>query len=105
MLDNIGSGTRLGGFGLMCFILGIGVSCIQTTSGLIINDVASEGDVGQYFSAHFSLTHLWWLFTYLAAGLSASWFGMTAAYWVMLVIAGVRALFYVSSLRHHRSIV
>lgn len=93
-----------GGFGLMCFILGIGMSCIQTTSGLIINEIARDGDAGEYFAAHFSLTHLLWLFTYLAAGISASWFGMTGAYWVMFVIAGAGAVFYVSSIRHHHSI-
>ena len=63
------------------------MSLIQTTSGLIINDASSGQDASQYFAAHFSLTHFWWLLTYLFAGISATYLGLAGAYWVMLFIA------------------
>lgn len=87
------------GFVVLCFSLGVGMSCIQTTSGLIINDVC-EGEVAsQYFAAHFSLTHFWWLLTYLTAGLSASRFGLEGAYWVMLTISTISGFMYLYLLR------
>jgi len=82
------------GFVVLCFSLGVGMSCIQTTSGLIINDVCEGEEASQYFAAHFSLTHFWWLLTYLTAGLSASWFGLEGAYWVMLTISAISGLMY-----------
>ncbi|WP_409594591.1 MFS transporter [Vibrio owensii] len=82
------------GFVALCFSLGVGMSCIQTTSGLIINDVSEGEETSQYFAAHFSLTHFWWLLTYLTAGLSASRFGLEGAYWVMLTISAISGLMY-----------
>ncbi|WP_199453807.1 MFS transporter [Vibrio owensii] len=82
------------GFVVLCFSLGVGMSCIQTTSGLIINDVCEGEETSQYFAAHFSLTHFWWLLTYLMAGLSASRFGLEGAYWVMLTISAISGLMY-----------
>lgn len=87
------------GFVVLCFSLGVGMSCIQTTSGLIINDVSEGEETSQYFAAHFSLTHFWWLLTYLTAGLSASRFGLEGAYWVMLTISAVSGFMYLYLLR------
>lgn len=87
------------GFVVLCFSLGVGMSCIQTTSGLIINDVSEGEETSQYFAAHFSLTHFWWLLTYLTAGLSASRFGLEGAYWVMLTISAISGLMYLYLLR------
>lgn len=87
------------GFVVLCFSLGVGMSCIQTTSGLIINDVCEGEDASQYFAAHFSLTHFWWLLTYLTAGLSASRFGLEGAYWVMLTISTISGFMYLYLLR------
>lgn len=87
------------GFVVLCFSLGVGMSCIQTTSGLIINDVCEGEEASQYFAAHFSLTHFWWLFTYLTAGLSASRFGLEGAYWVMLTISAISGFMYLYLLR------
>ncbi|NRF16856.1 MFS transporter [Vibrio coralliilyticus] len=87
------------GFGLMCFALGIGMSCIQTTSGLIINAAAEGRESGEYFAAHFSLTHFWWLVTYLSAGLSAKWLGLAGAYWVMLGLCLVSVALYLVQTR------
>ncbi|WP_199458639.1 MFS transporter [Vibrio owensii] len=87
------------GFVVLCFSLGGGMSCIQTTSGLIINDVCEGEEASQYFAAHFSLTHFWWLLTYLTAGLSASRFGLEGAYWVMLTISTISGFMYLYLLR------
>lgn len=87
------------GFVVLCFSLGVGMSCIQTTSGLIINDVCEGEATSQYFAAHFSLTHFWWLLTYLTAGLSASRFGLEGAYWVMLTISTISGFMYLYLLR------
>jgi len=87
------------GFVVLCFSLGVGMSCIQTTSGLIINDVCEGEEASQYFAAHFSLTHFWWLLTYLTAGLSASRFGLEGAYWVMLTISTISGFMYLYLLR------
>lgn len=87
------------GFVVLCFSLGVGMSCIQTTSGLIINDVSEGEETSQYFAAHFSLTHFWWLLTYLTAGLSASRFGLEGAYWVMLTISAISGFMYLYLLR------
>lgn len=87
------------GFVVLCFSLGVGMSCIQTTSGLIINDVCEGEEASQYFAAHFSLTHFWWLLTYLTAGLSASRFGLEGAYWVMLTISTISGSMYLYLLR------
>ncbi|NRF64346.1 MFS transporter [Vibrio coralliilyticus] len=87
------------GFGLMCFALGIGMSCIQTTSGLIINAAAEGKESGEYFAAHFSLTHFWWLVTYLSSGLSAKWLGLAGAYWVMLGLCLVSVALYLAQTR------
>jgi hypothetical protein len=75
------------------------MSCIQTTSGLIINAAAEGKDSGEYFAAHFSLTHFWWLVTYLSAGLSAKWLGLAGAYWVMLGLCLVSVALYLVQTR------
>ncbi|GAM60581.1 hypothetical protein JCM19232_914 [Vibrio ishigakensis] len=75
------------GYLVLCFLFGVGMSCIQTTSGLIINDASNGKDASKLFAAHFSLTHFWWLLTYLIAGVSASLWGVAGAYWLMLLVA------------------
>lgn len=82
------------GFILVCFSLGVGMSCIQTTSGLIITEESAEQEATTYFSAHFSLTHFWWLFTYLAAGFSAKYWGLSTSYMVMGCVCVVSIIAY-----------
>lgn len=74
------------GYLFLCVLMGVGMSCIQTTAGLIIVDVCGDKDTAPYFAAHFSLTHFWWLITYLAAGISASVFGLSYSYIFMAAI-------------------
>ncbi|WP_252032011.1 MFS transporter [Vibrio sp. SCSIO 43135] len=71
------------GFGVMCVAMGVGMSCIQTSAGLLITKECGEGDSTPYFAAHFSLTHFWWLFTYLAAGISVKVLGLGVGYMLM----------------------
>ncbi|MGF1789901.1 MFS transporter [Photobacterium profundum] len=83
------------GFALMCIAMGIGISCIQTSAGIIINAESEGEDSSPYFAAHFSLTHFWWLITYLTAGFSANFAGLANAYLVMLGLACMSVLLYV----------
>jgi len=75
------------GYIAICLLLGIGMSCIQTTSGLIITENCSEEESSQYFAAHFSLTHFWWLIAYLTAGVSASVIGIGYSYLCMDILS------------------
>nr|WP_052957808.1 MFS transporter [Photobacterium angustum] len=71
------------GYTLVCFAMGVGMSCIQTSAGLLITDACSDGDSGPFFAAHFSLTHFWWLITYLVAGFSVTTWGLSVGYLTM----------------------
>lgn len=86
------------GFAAFCVAMGVGMSCIQTTSGLIIVQTCGSEETAPYFAAHFSLTHCWWLITYLIAGLSAQLLGLSMAYLVMsgLTMLSIVAYFWVT---------
>lgn len=86
------------GFAAFCVAMGVGMSCIQTTSGLIIVQTCGTEETAPYFAAHFSLTHCWWLITYLIAGLSAQLLGLSMAYLVMsgLTMLSIVAYFWVT---------
>ncbi|WCE31592.1 MFS transporter [Vibrio sp. SCSIO 43137] len=80
------------GFVLICLTLGAGMSLIQTPAGLIISESKTGAQINELFAAHFSLTHFWWFFTYLGAGLSASYFGLSGAYLVMGMVSVIAVL-------------
>ena len=86
------------GYILLCVLLGIGMSCIQTPAGLAITEACSEKDAPAYFAAHFSLTHFWWFFTYLLAGWMNNSVGIANTYLMMtcftLLALVVAALLY-----------
>lgn len=84
------------GFGVMCLAMGVGMSCIQTSAGLLITQACEGEDTAPYFAAHFSLTHFWWLFTYLIAGMSVKFFGVSAGYLIMGGVCVVSCLMYAS---------
>lgn len=75
------------GFSLICIALGLGMSCIQTPAGLAITQASSNEDRSAFFAAHFSLTHFWWLITYIIAGVSAQYLGLAQAYFIMGLIS------------------
>lgn len=95
------------GFSAVCFAMGVGMSFIQTSAGLIITkacDINNE-DCGPYFAAHFSLTHFWWLITYLIAGISVKFFGLSGGYLIMGSVAGISFMIYALLTRQqHRQI-
>jgi len=82
------------GYAMMCLALGVGMSCIQTTSGLLITQACGEQETSPYFAAHFSLTHVWWLITYLLAGISVKLLGISYAYLCMAILSGISMLAY-----------
>lgn len=84
------------GFSCVCFAMGAGMSFIQTSAGLIITKACGNNneDTGPYFAAHFSLTHFWWLITYLVAGMSVKLFGLSYGYLIMGGLAVVSFIIY-----------
>lgn len=92
------------GYVLLCFLLGMGMSAIQTTSSLIIVQTCGDEDNVPYFAAHFSLTHFWWLLTYLLAGFSVDAFGLSGAYSMMGGLSFISLLvYYLMSSQHGKT--
>lgn len=58
------------------FLVGVGLSMVQTPSGVIVNRSASAVDRSAYFSAQFALSHLCWLIFYLVAGYAGAYIGI-----------------------------
>jgi len=92
------------GFVCIYFLLGAGMSCIQTPAGVVVNDACAGEESGAYFAAHFSLTHFWWLITYLLSGLSASMFGLSASYLLMLLLCLLSLILYLYEQNRHRQL-
>ncbi|WP_375749157.1 MFS transporter [Vibrio sp. HN007] len=93
------------GYILVCLGFGIGMSCIQTTSGLLITEACADEDTTPYFATHFSLTHFWWLITYLSAGVSVKLFGLNVGYLcmgVLCLLSMIAYYFYCTSSRFAR---
>lgn len=84
------------GFGLMCLAMGVGMSCIQTSAGLLITQTCEGEDTTPYFTAHFSLTHFWWLFSYLLSGISVKLLGISGGYLIMGGVCVISCLMYAS---------
>lgn len=80
------------GFVAVCLLLGIGMSCIQTPAGVLVTRSCKEADAPAFFAAHFSLTHLWWLLTYLLAGWSSAVIGLSMSYLLMGALCTVSLL-------------
>ncbi|WED24662.1 MFS transporter [Vibrio sp. JC009] len=91
------------GFILVYFVLGAGMSCIQTPAGVVVNEESKDEDSAPYFAAHFSLTHFWWLITYLVSGFSASWFGLSVSYLVMMLLSVISLTLYLYEQRRHKT--
>jgi MFS family permease len=71
------------------FILGVGLSAIQTPAGRLLRMSCHESDRPAFFSAQFALSHACWLFTYPLTG----WLGKTAGLsTTFLVFAGIVAI-------------
>jgi MFS family permease len=71
------------------FILGAGLSAIQTPAGRLLRMSCNEADRPAFFSAQFALSHACWLFTYPLSG----WLGKTAGpSATFLILAGTVAM-------------
>ena len=70
------------------FIVGVGLSLIQTPSGRIVNVSATASDRPSYFSAQFALSHLCWLITYPIVGQLVLYFGFgfSAAFLACIIL-------------------
>ena len=70
------------------FIVGVGLSLIQTPSGRIVNVSATASDRSSYFSAQFALSHLCWLITYPIVGQLVLYFGFgfSAAFLACIIL-------------------
>ena len=69
------------------FAIGLGFSIVQVPAGRLLRRSSSESDRPAYFAAQFSLSHACWLLCYPLAGWLGGWFGLTAAFAVLCVIA------------------
>lgn len=81
----LGAGLALGaltpGFGVLLavwFLLGVGLSLVQTPAGRLLQRSASTTDRPALFAAQFSLSHACWLVTYPLAGLLGAAVGLAA---------------------------
>ena len=69
------------------FVLGVGLSLVQTPAGRLLQRSAERDEWPALFSAQFSLSHACWLLTYpLAGGLGAA-LGLSAAAAVLATVA------------------
>ncbi|MGF1682892.1 MFS transporter [Photobacterium minamisatsumaniensis] len=80
------------GFSISCFILGMSMACIQTLAGVLITRSCEEHDSAAFFAANFSLSHLWWFFTYLLAGWSSTVLGLSTSYVLMGMLSAISFL-------------
>lgn len=71
------------------FVLGVGLSLVQTPAGRLLQRSASSADRPAIFAAQFSLSHACWLLTYPTAGLLAAAIGLDSA---VAILAGVAAI-------------
>ncbi len=84
--------TQVSDFDLLVtcwFLLGVGLSMVQTPVGRLIRRSAASGDRPALFAAQFSLSHLFWLITYPLAGLAGQLLGLPVAAGILACLAGL----------------
>ncbi|HEX6142846.1 MAG TPA: MFS transporter [Geminicoccaceae bacterium] len=74
------------------FLLGAGLSLVQTPIGRVLRDSCRTSDRPAYFAAQFALSHACWLITYPLAGALGSGVGTGAAFAVLAAIVALAAL-------------
>jgi MFS family permease len=87
--------TAIGSFGVLVgcwFVLGVGMSLIQTPVGRLILRSSDSADRPALFAAQFSLSHLWWLLSYPAAGLLGGAIGLAGTSLLAAMVAAVATL-------------
>ena len=78
------------------FLLGCGLSLVQTPIGRVLRHSCRDSDRPAYFAAQFALSHLCWLFAYPLAGALGSGLGSGAAF------GGLALAVVVATLAAHR---
>ncbi len=69
------------------FVLGVGLSLVQTPAGRLLQRSAGSSDRPAVFSAQFSLSHACWLLTYPLAGLLGATLGLPATSALLAALA------------------
>jgi MFS family permease len=69
--------------------LGVGLSLVQTPSGLLVRRSGSAEERPALFAAQFSLSHACWLATYPIAGVLGSTLGLAPTAWLLAALAAV----------------
>ena len=92
----MGSGLGLGvlqpGFGALLavwFVLGLGLSLVQTPIGRVLRDSCRPADQPALFSAQFALSHACWLLTYPLAGWLGAQAGLPATFAALAALVAV----------------
>lgn len=74
---------------LCWFVIGMGLSMVQTPAGRLIQRSAGSDDRPALYAAQFSLSHFCWLITYPVAGFVGAGVGLSAT---ALILAGIALL-------------
>lgn len=74
------------------FLLGAGMSFIQTPSGRLVRRSSNDDDRPAYYAAQFALSHACWLICYPLAGWLGAVWGLGAAFAVLAAIVVVSTL-------------
>jgi predicted MFS family arabinose efflux permease len=74
---------------LVWLALGVGLSLVQTPSGLLVRRSGSAEERPALFAAQFSLSHACWLLTYPIAGVLGSTLGLPATAWLLAALSGL----------------
>jgi len=78
---------------IICWlVLGLGLSLVQTPAGRLIRRSANPTGRPALFAATFSLSHLFWLFTYPLAGLAGQTLGLAATSGLLACVALIAVL-------------
>ena len=80
------------GFGALLVVwlaLGVGLSLVQTPSGLLVRRSGSADERPALFAAQFSLSHACWLATYPMAGVLGSTLGLAPTAWLLAAVAAI----------------
>ena len=69
--------------------VGVGLSLVQTPSGLLVTRSGSAEERPALFAAQFSLSHACWLATYPIAGVLGATLGLPPTAWMLAALAAV----------------
>lgn len=69
------------------FVLGVGLSAVQTPAGRLIRRSGDPGEMPGLFAAQFSLSHACWLVAYPLAGLLGATVGLSATAAILAALA------------------